>query len=486
MRIKLALVLSVLIVILVFAYYSASPAPREPSPSINETNEPMGNEETSESQSTGKVQQTNTPLPQSVNSPTSVPSKKTFNSSTNPSRDVSVLSGRARDKFIQNLPDLSYFAINKSDRFIVDFEDVIAAHPYPGQRSPAPHNDAQIYFSNSDERWQNERRPSDYPAIYAVADGIITGVDAYSLNDHTDYDPPWWHAKYAFVIAIANEGDVVINFQYMMEPYINLENKPSGFYDQFILVESGQVVKKGDVLGYMYVPPFEQKIGPRASTHIAFALERQGQGNLYMYAPAIFTEDVVAEFGNLWQNPKEGWGSSSFGNDWLRARGVPMGMGWMISANENPFGDWPLDVIAYDGIRDLELDGQAKLNATDIGFFEKDLIFHLDGNGDYVSEEFNIPVEWQIIVASIGGPMSVSATSDQRTMPIYDRGPDGGYWQSISPTIPPGRTFITVSDPSEWGWAIAIAPAGSQYVIPGENTRNPSCPPGCPPLPSPR
>jgi hypothetical protein len=161
-------------------------------------------------------------------------------------------------------------------------------------------------------------------------------------------------------------------------------------------------------------------------------------------------------------------------------------MGWMISANENPFGDWPLDVIAYDGIRDLELDGQAKLNATDIGFFEKDLIFHLDGNGDYVSEEFNIPVEWQIIVASIGGPMSVSATSDQRTKPIYDRGPDGGYRQSISLTIPPGRTFITVSDPSEWGWAIAIAPAGSQYVIPGENTRNPSCPPGCPPLPSPR
>ena len=30
----------------------------------------------------------------------------------------------------QILPDISYFATNKSDRFFVDFEDIVAAHPY--------------------------------------------------------------------------------------------------------------------------------------------------------------------------------------------------------------------------------------------------------------------------------------------------------------------------------------------------------------------
>ena len=417
--------------------------------------------------------------------PTTKAVQVTSGASSSSSGNTSVLSHRSRDRFVENLPDLSYFATNKSDRFIVDFEDVIAAHPYPGQRSPVPHNDAQVYFSNSDERWKNAKRPSDYPPIYAVADGIITGVDSYSLNDHTDYDPPWWHAKYGLGITIAREGNVNINFIYAIEPYINLENKPDDFYEEFILVKRGQVVKKGDILAYMYVPPAEEKVGPNSSTHIAFALARQGQSNWDMYAPAIFSKDIVEQFGNLWQNPKEGWGSTSYGNDWARAKGVPVGIGWMIDSSENPYGDWPLDVIAYDGIQDLELDGQARLDPTDIGFAEKDLIFHFDGNGDYVTEELDIPTEWQIMTASIGGPMSVSATFGGRTTSVTDNGPDAGYRQSISRAMPPGRTFITVNDPSGWGWAIAIAPAGSPYVIPGENNPNPSCPPGCPPFPSP-
>ncbi|MCL0101921.1 hypothetical protein M1O29_02415 [Dehalococcoidia bacterium] len=400
------------------------------------------------------------------------------------SRDTSVLSRRARTEFVRNLPELNHFANNKSDRFIVDFEDVIAAHPYPGQRSPVPHNDAQVYFSNTDERWQNAKHPSDYPPIYAVADGIITGVDSFSLNDHTNYDPPWWHVKYGLAITFAREGDTAINFIYAIEPYINLENKPDDFYEQFILVKRGQVVKKGDVLAYMYVPSLEEKVGPNASTHIAFALARQGQGNWDMYAPAIFSEGIVEQFGNLWQNPKEGWESTSYGTDWARAKGVPVGMGWMIGASENPFGDWPLDVIAYDGIRDLELDGQARLYATDIGFAKDDLIKHFAGNGDYVSKEFDISTEWQMMVAIIGGSGSVSVAFDGREMSLANNGPEAGYLQIISGVMSPGRMSVTVRDPFGWGWAIAIAPVGSAYIIPGENNPDPRCPPGCPPLPS--
>ena len=398
--------------------------------------------------------------------------------------NTSVLRGSSLQEFERNLPDLSDFANNKSDRFIVDFEDVIAGHPYPGQRSPVPHNDAQVYFSNTDVRWRNAENPSDYPPIYAVADGIITGVDSYSLNDHTKYDPPWWHAKYGLGITFAKEGDVNISFIYAIEPYINLENKPNDFYEQFILVKPGQVVRKGDVIAYMYVPSPEEKVGVKSSTHVAFALSRQAGTNRDTYAPAIFSEDIVEEFSDLWLNPKEGWGSPSYGNDWARARGVPVGMGWMIDASENPFTDLPLDVISYDGVRDLDLDGQARLNATDIGFAKEDLLFFSDGNGDYLSEELDIPVGWQIMVASIGGPMSITATlSDGRTMSISDDGPGSGFRQRISPVMQPGLTSITVSDPSAWGWAFAIAPAGSPHVIPGANNPDPSCPPGCPPLP---
>ena len=50
---------------------------------------------------------------------------------------------------IQTLPDIKEFITNKSDRFFVDFEDIIAGHPYVGKRSPRPHNDCLLYTSPS-------------------------------------------------------------------------------------------------------------------------------------------------------------------------------------------------------------------------------------------------------------------------------------------------------------------------------------------------
>ena len=115
---------------------------------------------------------------------------------------------------IQTLPDIKEFMINKSDRFFVDFEDIIAGHPYVGQRSPRPHNDAQVYFSNTDPRWSEATKASDYPPLYAVADGIIQMAQGngsyYNVVDHSDSEPPWWHSSYAFKLQFAqNNGKVV-------------------------------------------------------------------------------------------------------------------------------------------------------------------------------------------------------------------------------------------------------------------------------------
>ena len=125
---------------------------------------------------------------------------------------------------IQTLPDIKEFMNNKSDRFFVDFKDIIAGHPYVGKRSPRPHNDAQVYFSNTDPRWREATKASDYPPLYAVADGIIQMAQGngsyYNVVDHSDSEPPWWHSSYAFKLQFAQNNGNVVSFLYQMEGYV--------------------------------------------------------------------------------------------------------------------------------------------------------------------------------------------------------------------------------------------------------------------------
>ncbi len=391
-----------------------------------------------------------------------------------------------------DLPDISYFANNKSDRFLVDFEDIIAGHPHVGQRSPKPHNDAQVYFSNSDERWLNASQPSDYPPIYAVADGIIQLPDPpnypyFNIIDHTNYDPPWWHVGYTIAIRVATHEDYNVNFLYSMEPYVILHNKPKNFFEDFILVEDHQLVKKGEIIGYMYVSPFADRLHGPNSPHIAFALMRDQAGPWDVYAPAIFTEEVVTQFSDLYRNPSEGWNSSSYGHDWSRGRGVPTGMGWMINSSENPFGDYPLDVLLYDGIRDKDLSGTAYLDSTSLGFDEADVIYSTEGNGSTTTEVISLDTNWRAIVASIGGPASFHIVfheqNGQRKSQIFTVSPDQNFSMSATRQMSPGSVAFEISDTENWGWAIVIASADASINIPGQNIPDGICPPGCPPLP---
>jgi hypothetical protein len=374
----------------------------------------------------------------------------------------------------------------------VDFEDAIAGHPHVGQRSPVPHNDSHIYFSNSDPRWINATKPSDYPPIYAVADGLIKLSNPrvnsyYNVIDHTNYDPPWWHIGYNITIRFATVGNVNINFLYSMEPYVTLEHKPKDFFDDFILVENDQYVEKGDIIGYMYVSPFSERLTGPKSPHIAFGMFRDQQGPWDVYAPAIFTEEIVNQFSELYRNPSEGWNSTSYGNDWSRGRGVPTGMGWMISAAENPFGDYPLDVLMYNGVRDKELNGTARIDSNSLGFDQEDLIIGLEGHGDFLSDTYSFANDSRIIIASMGGPTEfiqvVFEDNGQRESTIYSTSPDQNFAISVSPSMSAGSRAFRVSDPENWGWAIAVAPADAVYRLPGDNLPEGSCPPGCPPLP---
>ncbi len=73
-----------------------------------------------------------------------------------------------------DLPDISLFLARPSDRFLVDLDEITGGHPFKGADSPSPHAGAHVHFDNSNDRWsKGSDEPSNYPAIYAVADGTI-------------------------------------------------------------------------------------------------------------------------------------------------------------------------------------------------------------------------------------------------------------------------------------------------------------------------
>jgi type II secretory pathway pseudopilin PulG len=215
-------------------------------------------------------------------------------------------------KSVGNLPDISVFQTHPSDRFLADLDDFTSGHPFKGVNSLQPHAGAHINFDNSGHRWpRGGKGPANYPAIYAVADGVISRVD-YRFGQRGGND------RYGLDLTFSVDArGKECRLCYSIEPMIP---EPSdGFYRQFLVVQKSQQVRKGDVLGYMYCPPGVKDV------HIHFHLMMDGkQGFL---APSIFRPDVVKQFHAKW---------GGFGRDGEMA--MPPCLGYLISAEENPFG----------------------------------------------------------------------------------------------------------------------------------------------------
>ena len=398
---------------------------------------------------------------------------------------------------LQTLPDIKEFLTNKSDRFFVDFEDIVAGHPYVGQRSPRPHNDAQVYFSNTDSRWRDATKASDYPPLYAVADGIIQMAQGegsyYNVVDHSDSDPPWWHSSYAFKLQFAQNNGNVVSFLYQMEGYVIKDNE--SFFKDYLLVENGQVVKKGDILGYMYVPTQEEMVGTmQSSSHIAFSvMEKVGSNREQEMAPAIFTADVVEQFSYLYRNPREGWESTSYGNDWSRARGLPDSMGWYIGPEEHPFGGEYLDVVFYGDERDASLDPKQEILSTELGFKTENYIFNQNGYGSTTLDlPFSDNSKVDFIVVTNGSPVSLKFIftendGKKREVAFLNKPKGMGYmYEHYVGFGFNSNTQLIIDDPENWGWSLAFVEGGTSVIIPGQTrTVQPKCPPGCPPSPNP-
>ena len=235
-------------------------------------------------------------------------------------RSVS-LPNKKRHEVIVSLPSIKDFHQRPSDRFLVDLEVVRRGHPYKGRRAERPHTGGHVYFNVQDISG-SAKTIQKFPAIYAVADGIITRID-YSFRLREMFEPALGkqvaNRRYGIGLTFAREGNTGVTFHYSIEPFIDPET--TNFYDQFILVKLGQQVKKGQVIARMYIPE-NQKLAKK--THIHFNLIREGGGGFI--SPSIFDQKIVQEFHRRW---------NLFPND--PDAPIPSCMGYMLEADENPF-----------------------------------------------------------------------------------------------------------------------------------------------------
>lgn len=216
-----------------------------------------------------------------------------------------------------SLPSIKVFAKKKSNVLPVDISRSAGTAPFLGARADSPHQGIHVYWSNQDGQWPAAPgQPTDYPAVYAVADGIVGNVEPLRQMGS--------HQAYGFILQIAEDGRSPSSVVYSLEPFVN-EPSP-GFYRQFIKVRNGQRVKKGQLLGYMYVPATSD-----GSTHLHFHLSTGSS----IKSPSLFSLEAVQQL------------AARFGDRGGTENGValPACIGYKVSAAENPFGTGAVDCL---------------------------------------------------------------------------------------------------------------------------------------------
>ena len=211
------------------------------------------------------------------------------------------------------LPAISKFLEQPSDRFLVDVDEISGGHPFKGADAEFPHAGAHVHFDNTASNWpKNGDARENYPAVYAVADGVVSRVD-------THFPLQGGNVRYGVDLTFARDGaSSECRFCYSIEP---MSPEPAkGFYEKFLLVTRGQKVRKGDLIAYLYTPA---GVG---GCHIHFHIMIDGKRGFF--APAIFSDEIVRQFYDRTGGFKE----------FNQGGQLPACMGYKVRAEENPFG----------------------------------------------------------------------------------------------------------------------------------------------------
>ena len=234
--------------------------------------------------------------------------------------------GKTTSPNLSGLPQLSTILSNKTNQFLVDMEYVKGGHPFKGKYSKDPDDGAHVNFDNSDNKWPAGTAVTDYPPIYAIADGYIQTINTWNPVGGVNYG-------YGVTLLFAQQNGNPVRFNYAIEPSTNPGGDGS-FYEPFIMVREGQSVSKGDILAYMYLEPNDEYPGP----HIHFNIRPEGEDK---QAPAIFTGEIVEAFHARWGIFRFDFKSSKVEGDIE----MPVGMGYKLSASQNPYGTGEVDTV---------------------------------------------------------------------------------------------------------------------------------------------
>ncbi|MFL2665518.1 MAG: hypothetical protein ACJ0G8_06150 [Dehalococcoidia bacterium] len=234
-----------------------------------------------------------------------------------------------------NLPNLNSFSLNPTDQFPVSIDETVyQTQPARGQGHNNPHLGIHVLYADENKKWTklyDNSIPSDYPPVYAIADGKIHSV----IKKKEIKTPQNYHHGYEINLIFAkDDNNEEIFANYSIEPFI--EEPVDSFYENFILVDEGQGVSKGDILAYFFVPPnasYEALKGKNeATTHLHFHI-----GNLKrntFISPSIFNEKIREEFSKYIGGY---YGSDKSGKKYIGCFGVK------IESFENPFSNQALD-----------------------------------------------------------------------------------------------------------------------------------------------
>ena len=240
------------------------------------------------------------------------------------------IPSRQRDAVLSTLPDIGTFRDSRSDRFLVDLEMVRTGHPYKGKNSRRPHTGGHVYF-RLPEKAIPAQQVKRFPAIYAVADGVISRIDySFRLREIfiSSIGRRVANTRYGIGLMFARSSSRPVVMHYSIEPFVDPGD--TKFYDRFVLVKVGQRVKKGDIIARMYIPS-DRRVAQ--NTHIHFNL--LGGPKQTFQAPAIFNQRIVRRFHTTWDKRR--------GTDGGQA--IPPCMGFRLSPAENPFESKAIDAL---------------------------------------------------------------------------------------------------------------------------------------------
>ena len=193
-----------------------------------------------------------------------------------------------------DLPLITSFASTPSDQFILDSDGltkVSRAMPWYGASTECAasssglggHTGGHVHFTQTGAPYEVN--------IYAIADGYVTRVDTCYGASFTD--------RYGIDIAIGKtaSGDNV-TFHYSIEPLENGQTNPHpcsdesygdpNYFAQYIFVEEGQKVSKGDLIAKY--PKYAGQSDDGAHIHFNL-LTDDGQK-----CPNIFNSQVTTDF----------------------------------------------------------------------------------------------------------------------------------------------------------------------------------------------